>query len=244
MRETLTRAAVNGLSTPARHVAIVSDGNARWAQACGLSIAEGHAAAADTVIARVFDAVEFGVRELTLYAFSTENWARPPEEVGALVAMLAERIALDTPVLATMGVKVDFIGRRDRAGSALADAMGEAERETCENTAMSVHVAFDYGGRAEILEAATRYRGGGEPEFSSLLGVPGMRDPDLVIRTSGEKRLSNFLLWQAAYAELIFRDEMWPDFSRRCFEECLAEFGSRQRRFGSRAAVVASPTAA
>ncbi len=244
MREPSPIAEVNqGRGFP-RHVAIVSDGNARWAQARGLSIADGHAAAADTVVARIVDALELGVEQLTLYAFSTENWARPEAEVRALVSMLALRIARDTPVLSTLGVRVRFIGRRDRAGVALARAMADAERETAHNAAITVHVAFDYGGRDEILEAAARYRGGGEREFSALLGAPGMHDPDLVIRTSGEQRLSNFLLWQAAYAELIFREEMWPDFTRECFEQCLAEFGARRRRFGSRTVLAAaSPVA-
>lgn len=217
-----------------RHVAIVSDGNARWAEARGLSIAEGHAKAADTVIARVLDAIELGIEQLTLYAFSTENWARPEDEVHALMSMLAERLKRDTPLLDASGVRIGFIGRRDRAGAELADAMLAAERRTCANTGLEVYIAFDYGGREEILKAAERYRGGGEKEFAALLGAPGMRDPDLVIRTSGEQRLSNFLLWQTAYAELMFRSEMWPDFSRECLEECIAEYRRRQRRFGAR----------
>jgi undecaprenyl diphosphate synthase len=221
-----------------RHVAIVSDGNARWAEARGLSIAEGHAAAADTVIARVLDAIELGIEQLTLYAFSTENWARPEDEVRELVSMLAERLRRDTPLLSANGVRISFIGRRDRAGAKLADAMLEAERQTRANTGLEVYVAFDYGGREEILKAAERYQGGGEKEFAALLNAPGMCDPDLVIRTSGEQRLSNFLLWQTAYAELMFRSEMWPDFSRECLEECIAEYGQRQRRFGTRLVAV------
>jgi undecaprenyl diphosphate synthase len=225
--------------TPApRHVAIVSDGNARWAEARGLSIAEGHAAAADTVIARVLDAIDLGIEQLTLYAFSTENWARPEDEVRALVSMLAERLRRDTPLLDANGVRISFIGRRDRAGAMLADAMLAAERRTRANAGLEVYVAFDYGGREEILRAAERYQGGGEREFAALLNAPGMRDPDLVIRTSGEQRLSNFLLWQTAYAELMFRSEMWPDFSRECLEECIAEYSRRQRRFGARLVAV------
>jgi undecaprenyl diphosphate synthase len=225
-----------------RRVAIVSDGNARWAAARGLSVAEGHAAAADTVIARILDAIELGIEQLTLYAFSTENWARPVSEVQALMAMLAERIARDTPVLGAHDVRVGFIGRRDRAGTALAEAMREAERRTSENDGLRVYVAFDYGGREEIVRAAERYQGGGERQFAALLGGPGMLDPDLVIRTSGEQRLSNFLLWQSAYAELLFREEMWPDFTRACLEECIGEYARRQRRFGAREdAPAASP---
>jgi undecaprenyl diphosphate synthase len=218
----------------ARYVAIVSDGSARWAGARGLSIGEGHEAAADTVIARVADAVGLGIQELTVYAFSTENWARPQAEVKALHAMLATRIEADTPALHEQQIRIEFIGRRDRAGEALAGAMGRAEGLTRENGGMRVCVAFDYGGRDEIVSAAARYRGGGEAEFARLLHAPNMHDPDLLIRTSGERRLSNFLLWQAAYSELVFREEMWPEFGRRAFEESLAEYATRRRRFGAR----------
>jgi undecaprenyl diphosphate synthase len=218
----------------ARHVAIVSDGSARWAHAHGLSISEGHEAAADTVIARIADAIELGVRELTLYAFSTENWGRPSHEVDALLTMLARRIDADTSWLHARDVRVQFIGRRDRAGRALLGAIERAERLTLENSGIRVYVAFDYGGRDEIVTAAERYRGGGEAAFAKLLNAPQMHDPDVLIRTSGEQRLSNFLLWQAAYAELVFRDELWPDFGREEFEASLAEYATRQRRFGER----------
>src|SRR5271166_1295747 len=224
----------------ARHVAIVSDGSARWAQGRGLSISAGHDAAADTVIARIADAVDLGIEELTLYAFSTENWARPAREVHALLGMLAKRIEADTPGLHREGVRVRFIGRRDRAGDELACAMHASEALTADNSGLAVYVAFDYGGRDEIVRAAERYRGGGEAEFAELMHCSGMHDPDLVIRTSGEKRLSNFLLWQAAYSELVFRDELWPDFGRAAFEECLAEYAERSRRFGGRHAGAAS----
>jgi undecaprenyl diphosphate synthase len=217
-----------------RHVAIVSDGNARWTHANGLSIREGHEAAADTVIARIGDAIELGIRELTLYAFSTENWARPALEVTMLVEMLARRITADTPALHAQGVRVQFIGRRDRGGRALADAIQGAELLTARNTTIDVYVAFDYGGRDEIVRAAERYHGGGEAEFARLLQAPGLHDPDLLIRTSGEQRLSNFLLWQAAYSELVFREELWPEFERLSFVECLDEYAERSRRFGAR----------
>jgi undecaprenyl diphosphate synthase len=217
-----------------RHVAIVSDGSARWALRNGVPIGGGHASAADTVVARIADAIDFGIQELTLYAFSTENWTRPPSEVRALLEMLAQRITQDAPTLAAQGVRVRFVGRRDRAGTALVEAFEYAEQMTCDNEALDVYVAFDYGGRDEIVAAAERYSGGGEAAFARLLGTAGMRDPDLLIRTSGEQRLSNFLLWQAAYAELIFRSELWPDFDRTAFEECLTEYAERVRRFGGR----------
>jgi undecaprenyl diphosphate synthase len=211
-----------------------SDGSARWAEARGLTIADGHEAAADTVIARIADARALGVEQLTLYAFSTENWARPGEEVRELFAMLARRIAADTQALHAQGVRVQFIGRRDRGGEDLAKQMQLAEMMTAGNTGLRVFVAVDYGGRDEIVKAARRFQGGGEAEFRALLGVPGMEDPDLVIRTSGELRMSNFLLWQAAYSELVFREELWPDFDRCALEESLATYERRQRRFGGR----------
>jgi undecaprenyl diphosphate synthase len=223
-------------ATAPRYVAIVSDGSARWARARGLSIREGHEAAADTVLARIDDARELGLEELTLYAFSTENWTRPQAEIDELLAMLTRRIAADTPVLNGLGVRVHFIGRRDRGGRELAEQMEIAEALTAENSTIDVYVALDYGSRDEIVKAARVFEGSGEAEFRALLGVPGMHDPDLVIRTGGEQRLSNFLLWQAAYSELVFREEFWPDFERSALEESLAVYAYRQRRFGGRAA--------
>ena len=221
-------------TSAARYVAIVSDGSARWAHARGLSIEQGHDAAADTVMARIGDAIDLGVQELTLYAFSTENWTRPRAEVQALLGMLARRIAADTPRLDEQGVRVRFIGRRDRAGDELACQMDSSELITAANSGLRVFVAFDYGGRDEIVRAAERYSGGGEAAFAKLMPSAAMHDPDLVIRTSGEKRLSNFMLWQAAYSELVFRDELWPDFGREAFEQSLLEFSDRRRRFGGR----------
>ena len=188
------------------------------------------------MIARIADAIELGVEQLTLYAFSTENWARPASEVDTLLSMLARRIRSDTPVLHEQGVRVRFLGRRDRAGAVLAGAMADAETLTERNNGIEVFVAFDYGGRDEIVRAAGLYQGGGEQEFAALMGASGMRDPDLLIRTSGEQRLSNFVLWQAAYSELVFREEQWPDFGRESLEQCLAEYARRQRRFGARVA--------
>ena len=218
----------------ARYVAIITDGNGRWAKARDLPVADGHEAGADTVKARLRDAVDLGVRELTVYSFSTENWSRPEEEVMALMAMFAERIVEETPELHEQGVRMRFIGRRDGVEPALVEQMVWAEELTCENTRITLFVAFNYGGRAEILDAARRFDGGDEADFRALLYAPEMHDPDLIIRTSGERRLSNYLMWQSAYSELVFRDELWPDFDRAAFEECLAEFSARRRRFGGR----------
>jgi undecaprenyl diphosphate synthase len=226
--------AAEGDGPPARYVAIITDGNGRWAQARGLSVAEGHRAGADTVKARLRDAAELGVRELTVYSFSTENWSRPAEEVTALMRMFSERIIAETPELRDEGVRMRFIGRRDGVADALLEQMDWAERETAGGERITLFVAFNYGGRAELLDAAARYDGGGEDAFRSLLYAPEMHDPDVVIRTSGEQRLSNYLLWQSAYSELVFRDELWPDFSRGAFEASLEEFRRRRRRFGGR----------
>ena len=223
-----------GSPASARYVAIITDGNGRWAHARGLDVAEGHRAGADVVKARLRDAVDFGIEELTLYSFSTENWSRSAQEVTALMRMFSQRILAETPELKEQGVRMRFIGRRDRVARALLEQMEWAEAETAHNTRITLFIAFDYGGRAEILEAAERYTGGGEEVFRRLLYAPDMHDPDLVIRTSGEQRLSNYLLWQTAYSELVFADELWPDFDRAAFRAALDEYEGRARRFGGR----------
>ena len=195
---------------------------------------DGHDAGADTVKARLRDAAELGVKELTVYSFSTENWSRPPEEVQGLMDMFARRIASETPELHQEGVRMRFIGRRERISQGLIEQMRWAEALTEGNRRITLFVAFNYGGRAEILDAARRFKGGTEEEFRNCLYAPEMHDPDLIIRTSGEQRLSNYLLWQGAYSEFVFRDELWPDFSREAFEASLAEFTRRRRRFGGR----------
>ena len=217
-----------------RYVAIITDGNGRWARARGLPVGAGHDAGADTVKARLRDAVQLGVRELTVYSFSTENWSRPPAEVQGLMEMFARRLATETPELHAEGVRMRFIGRRPGVDPELVRQMSWAEQLTDANDRITLFVAFNYGGRAEILDAATRYNGGGEEAFRQLLYAPEMHDPDLIIRTSGERRLSNYLLWQSAYSELVFRDELWPDFTRAALEQSLAEYTARRRRFGGR----------
>jgi undecaprenyl diphosphate synthase len=218
----------------AEYVAIITDGNGRWAQQRGLPVIDGHQAGADVVKDRLRDAVELGVKELTVYSFSTENWTRPRDEVEGLMAMFAERIDRETPELNEEGVRMRFIGRREGIGEELTRRMDWAEAETTGNDRITLFVAFNYGGRAEILDAAEAYAGEGEEAFRRNLYAPEMHDPDLLIRTSGEQRLSNYLLWQCAYSEFVFRDELWPDFSREAFEASLAEYEERQRRFGAR----------
>jgi undecaprenyl diphosphate synthase len=218
-----------------RYVAIITDGNGRWAQARGLPVVAGHEAGADTVKARLRDAAEFGIKELTVYSFSTENWSRSDKEVAALMEMFGRRLEVETPELNGEGVRMRFIGRRSApVAPALIERMAWAEELTAANQRITLFVAFNYGGRAEIVDAARTFTGETEEEFRAHLYAPEMHDPDLIIRTSGEQRTSNYLLWQAAYAELAFRDELWPDFSRAAFAETLDEFSARRRRYGGR----------
>jgi undecaprenyl diphosphate synthase len=221
-------------SAAARYVAIITDGNGRWARERGLPVLEGHQAGADTVKDRLRDAAEFGIEELTVYSFSTENWTRPKDEVDGLMAMFAERIDRETPELDEEGVRMRFIGRRSGVSSRLQERMDWAQDVTERNQRITLFVAFNYGGRAEILDAARTFNGSSEEEFRRHLYAPEMHDPDLLIRTSGEQRISNYLLWQVAYSEFVFREELWPDFSREAFAESLEEFAARRRRFGAR----------
>ena len=219
----------------ARYVAIITDGNGRWAQRQGLPPLAGHEAGADVVKARLRDAITLGIEELTVYSFSTENWSRSPEEVAGLMDMFGRRIEAETPELHAEGVRMRFIGRRtDPVPAELVTRMEWAERTTRDNTRITLFVAFNYGGRAEIVDAARTFTGSTEEEFRAHLYAPDMNDPDLIIRTSGEQRISNYLLWQAAYSEFVFREELWPDFSRDAFEQSLEEFAARRRRFGGR----------
>jgi undecaprenyl diphosphate synthase len=210
------------------------DGNARWAAARGVPTLEGHREGAQTLKQTVKHAVKHDLEELTVYAFSTENWSRPDEEVSGLMAMFAELIESETPELDEQGVQMRFIGRRAGVSSELDERMDWATAKTAANTRMKLFVAFNYGGRAELIDAAARYAGQVEETFGELLYAPDMSDPDLVIRTSGERRLSNFLLWQTAYSELYFTDVLWPDFDENQLVAALDDYADRGRRFGSR----------
>jgi len=210
------------------------DGNARWASEHDLPVLEGHREGARTLKQTVKDAVRLDLDELCVYAFSTENWSRPNDEVQGLMSMFAELIISETPELDEEGVRMRFIGRREGVSEELATKMRWAEETTADNERLRLFVAFNYGGRAEILDAAERYEGGGEEAFRTGLYSPEMTDPDLVIRTSGESRLSNFLLWQTAYSELVFPDVLWPDFTIEHLQEALRDYEARQRRFGAR----------
>ena len=210
------------------------DGNARWAQARGLPVLAGHREGAKALKRTVRHAVKHDVEELAVYAFSTENWSRPRDEVEGLMAMFAELIESETPELDEEGVRMEFIGRREEVSAELREKMGWAEDKTRDNDRMKLFVAFNYGGRAEIVDAAGRYEGGGEEEFAKLLYAPEMGDPDVLVRTSGEQRVSNFLLWQTAYSELYFADVLWPDFDEEHLVAAIEEVGRRERRYGAR----------
>ena len=222
------------MSGAAKYVAIITDGNGRWAQQRGLATIEGHQAGADVVKARLRDAVDLGIEELTVFSFSTENWSRSEEEVSGLMTMFGERILGETPELDDEGVRMRFIGRREGVAPDLVERMEWAEAKTAANERITLFIAFNYGGRAEIVDAARSFEGGSEEDFRRHLYAPDMHDPDLLIRTSGEQRISNYLLWQCAYSELVFAEELWPDFDRAAFERSLGAFTERQRRFGGR----------
>jgi undecaprenyl diphosphate synthase len=227
----------------ARYLAIITDGNRRWAHRRRLPINQGYAAGADTLKGRVSDAIEFGIRELTVFSFSTENWSRPASEVHGLIELLAHRIATETPRLHRYGVRMCFIGRREQIPAHLVARIEWAEALTKSNHTMTLYVALNYGARSEILDAAQRLSDGDEDEdaFRQGLYAPDMHDPDLIIRTAGERRLSNYLLWQAAYSELVFRDELWPDFTRQALHQSLTEYTTRRRRYGGRAQAPTRP---
>ena len=217
------------------------DGNGRWAAARRVPVADGHREGARALRRTVEAAIDLEVTSLAVYAFSTENWARPADEVESILELMDETIERELPDLAKQGVRTRFFGRRDRVPAALQGKMATLERETSANDRLHLWIAFDYGGRAEVVEAARRLvEEGIEPgdvddeAIAARLYAPELPDPDLVIRTSGEQRLSNFLLWQSAYAELVFTETLWPDFGEDDLRAALDEYARRARRFGAR----------
>ena len=229
------------LPEAARTVAIIMDGNGRWASRRGLPPLAGHRAGTKALRRTVEAAPGLGVRSLAVYAFSTENWGRPEREVDDLMTLFAETIEREFPDLDRQGVRVRFVGRRDRCPQSLRDLMEDMEARTAGNTRLDLWVAFDYGSRAEILHAVHELMAAGvdpdavdEAALRAHLYAPEMPDPDLVIRTSGEMRMSNFLLWQSAYAEFEFTTTLWPDFGGPDLEAALRAYAGRQRRFGRR----------
>ncbi len=226
---------------PVGCVAIILDGNARWAAAHGVPVAEGHREGTRALRRTVEAAIELGIGAVVVYGFSTENWTRPPDEVDDLMEIFGETIDRELPDLARQGVRVRFLGRRDRAPEELQDKMAELEAATGTNDRLDLWIAFDYGGRAELADAAKRLVQAGiapeeidEDTFARALYEPDLPDPDLLIRTAGDQRISNFLLWQLAYAELVFLDTTWPDFGEADLRAALGEYATRERRFGGR----------
>jgi undecaprenyl diphosphate synthase len=217
------------------------DGNGRWAAARGVPVAEGHREGARALRRTVEAAIDLGIESLAVYAFSTENWARPPDEVESIIDLLDETIDRELPDLAKQGVRTRFFGRRDRVPVELRAKMARLEEETGHLDTLNLWIAFDYGGRAELVGAARKLLEDGmaaadvsEEAFASRLYAPDLQDPDLVIRTSGERRISNFLLWQSAYAELVFDETLWPDFGEAELGAAVDEYARRVRRFGAR----------
>jgi undecaprenyl diphosphate synthase len=222
-------------------VAIIMDGSGRWAEQRGLPVEEGHREGTRALRRTVEAALDIGIESLVVYAFSTENWLRPPAEVDELMEIFRQTIDRELPDLAKQGVRTRFIGRRDRVSEELQDRMANLELETADKERLSLWIAFDYGGRTELADAAKRMLGAGiapeeidEDVLAVYLYAPEMPDPDLLIRTSGELRLSNFLLWQLAYAELVFVERLWPDFGEEDLRRAAAEYSQRRRRFGGR----------
>jgi undecaprenyl diphosphate synthase len=225
----------------ARSIAIIMDGNARWARSRGLPVLAGHSAGTRALRRTVEACLDVGVDSLAVFAFSTENWNRPDDEVRGLLDLLAETIKREFPDMGRMGVRVRFVGRRDRCSPSILTLIEDTERDTAANEALTLWICFDYGGRAELVEAARRIVRDGiaaedvdEAALVARLSAPDMPEPDLVIRTSGEQRLSNFLLWQTAYSEYVFTPTLWPDFGEEPLRAALAEYAGRRRRFGAR----------
>jgi len=225
----------------ARSIAIIMDGNARWARSKGLPVLAGHSAGTRALRRTVEACLDVGVDSLAVFAFSTENWNRPDDEVRGLLDLLAETIKREFPDMGRMGVRVRFVGRRDRCSPSIRELIEDTERDTAMNEALTLWICFDYGGRYELVDAARQLvRDGIAPEdideeaFVARLSAPDMPEPDLVIRTSGEQRLSNFLLWQTAYSEYVFTPTLWPDFGEEPLRAALAEYAGRRRRFGAR----------
>ena len=228
-------------SDRARSIAVIMDGNGRWARRRRLPVAAGHRAGTRALRRTVEAAIDLDVESLCVYAFSTENWSRPPEEIEALMEIFVESIDRELPDLIRQGVRTRFVGRRDRAPDRLVAKIEDLEQRTSGLDRLDLWIAFDYGGRADIVQAARQLveenvdpRDIDENAISARLYASDMPDPDLLIRTSGEERVSNFLLWQLAYSELVFLDALWPDFGHKQLAQALEDYARRRRRFGGR----------
>jgi len=229
------------------HVAIVMDGNGRWATRRYLPRVAGHKKGMDALRACVRHCGDRGIKVLTVFAFSSENWKRPVDEVSSLMELLALALAREVPQLKAEGVRVHFVGDRSGLSEKVQAGLAHAEASTAANTRLVFNICFNYGGRWDIADAAARLAAQGQPvteaSLAAALSLAHVPDPDLIIRTGGEHRLSNFLLWQAAYAELYFTDKLWPEFGPQELDEALADYAGRERRFGKTSEQVAQPAA-
>ena len=227
------------------HIAIVMDGNGRWATRRFLPRVAGHKKGVDTLRACVRHCGDVGVKVLTVFAFSSENWNRPADEVSGLMELLAMALAREVPKLQAQGVRIHFVGDRSRLSDKVRHGLAQAEAVTAGNTRLVLNVCFNYGGRWDVAQAAARLAACGEPITEAALdramALSHVPDPDLVIRTGGEMRISNFLLWQSAYSEFYFTDKLWPEFTPAALDKAIADFGKRERRFGRTSAQVAAP---
>jgi undecaprenyl diphosphate synthase len=227
------------------HVAIVMDGNGRWATRRFLPRVAGHKKGMDALRACVRHCGERGVKALTVFAFSSENWSRPAEEVNGLMELLAYALSREIPQLKTEGVQVHFIGDRDALSEKVRQGLAQAEAATANNSRLVLNVCFNYGGRWDIAQAAAKLATRGEPitqeSMHAAMALAHVPDPDLIIRTGGEQRISNFLLWQAAYSELYFSEKLWPDFDEAALDAALADYALRERRFGKTSEQVGRP---
>jgi len=235
------------MSTPAaipHHIAIVMDGNGRWATRRYLPRVAGHRQGVESLRRCVKACSDRGVRVLTVFAFSSENWNRPPEEVSGLMELLAMALGREVPQLKNDGVRIHIVGDRSTLSEKMRQGLAQAEATTAHNTRLILNVCFNYGGRWDIAQAAARLAAQGEPlteaSLDRAMALAHVPDPDLLIRTGGERRISNFLLWQAAYSELFFSDRLWPDFDEAALDEAIADYGRRERRFGQTSSQVAS----
>ena len=231
----MAQAPVSPATVP-HHVAIVMDGNGRWAKRRLLPRIAGHRQGVESLRRCSRACAERGVKVLTVFAFSSENWSRPEDEVSGLMELMGKALAREVPELNQGGIRLHFVGERDGLSAGMRQALAQAEGQTADNDRMVLNVCFNYGGRWDIAQAAARLAARGEPITEAALGgalaLAHVPDPDLLIRTGGEQRISNFLLWQCAYSELYFSDRLWPDFDAAALDEALAAYAARERRFG------------
>ena len=241
----LARTAASRPAAVPRHIAIVMDGNGRWAKRRLLPRIAGHRQGVESLRRCIRACAERGVQALTVFAFSSENWNRPPDEVSGLMELMAKALAREVPELRQNGIRLRFVGERASLSERMKAGLAEAEAATAAGTGMGLNVCFNYGGRWDITQAAASLAARGEPiteaALAGAMALAHVSDPDLLIRTGGEQRISNFLLWQCAYSELVFSERLWPDFDEAALDEALAAYAARERRFGQTSEQLAQP---